>query len=191
MSKDFKRYSSYKLKRLSQSWRKQRGLHNKVRLGHRGYIKRVKIGSGTSSSEKSIIAVVKSQTDLMNLKSAKNTILVFSSNLGKRKKLLLLKKAEELGLSIANIEKDFAQKVEKELQERKQAKAEIKKKKETKQKELDKKAKEKQQEKEKEADKENAEKTIDSSADSETSAKELKEKQKKEQDKILTKKDGL
>jgi large subunit ribosomal protein L32e len=183
MSKDFKRYSSHKLKRLSPSWRKQRGLHNKVRLSHRGYIKKVKIGYGTSSELKSKIIVIKNEADLESVKTNKDSKLLFSSKLGKRKKIVLLKKAKDYGLKILNIEDDFEVKVENELKVRKAAKTELKQKKESRQKELTKKAEEKKKKEEK--------KTLEEKDQPEVSEKDKKDEEKKEKDKILTKKDSL
>ncbi len=172
MSKKFRRYNSYKLKRLANPWRKPRGLHNKLRLGFSGYGKAVKVGHGTPSKELNIV-VVKNQNDL-DMAKEKNAQIIFSSKLGLRKKVEMMKKVQELKLTVINVKDDFISKVEEKLKQRKTVKEELKKKKESKQKELDKKAKTKKDEK----------------SDEEKSDDEKKETEKKEKDKLLTKKDG-
>lgn len=171
MSKKFRRHNSHALKRVSASWRKPRGTDNKVRYGFRGYVKRVRVGYGTSSD--SNIVLVSNEGEL-NALVGKNATVIFSSTLGKRKKLLLLKKADELKIKIANVAADFVSKVEEDLKTRKVAKIEKTKAKESKKEELDKKA---------EAAVKKAKKSEEKSDD------EKKAEAKKEKDKILTKKE--
>jgi len=176
MSKDFKKHGNHKLSRLSNSWRKPRGLHNKLRLGFKDYGRNVSIGHGTATNVEQIV-VVKCEGDIKNLKGKQNIKILFSSKLGQLKKLKLLKLAQESGLAIANVDDKYAENVEKKQKEKKQLKEEKEQKKEKKQKELDKKAKDKKAEKKEE--------------EAELSDDEKKEAEKKERDKILTKKDGM
>ena len=127
MSKKFRRYNSYKLKRLANPWRKPRGLHNKLRLGFSGYGKAVKVGHGTPSKELNIV-VVKNQNDL-DMAKEKNAQIIFSSKLGLRKKVEMMKKVQELKLTVINVKDDFISKVEEKLKQRKTVKEELKKKK--------------------------------------------------------------
>lgn len=177
MSKNFQRFSSYKLSRLSSSWRKPRGLHNKLRLGLKDYGKRVSIGYGTGSTTK-IIKVICTEKELREVATEENKTVIFSTKLGKRKKLILFKLAQDLKVTILNVDKDFTSKVEDELKKRKEVREERKLKKEKKQKELDKKVQEKKSEKDKGQEKE-------------LTDEERKEQEKKEKDKILTKKEGM
>jgi large subunit ribosomal protein L32e len=215
MSKDFKRYGSHKMKRISPSWRKQRGLHNKVRLEHRGYSKKVKIGYGTPKDNKIQVIVVKNETDLLSLKGQKNITVLFSSKLGQKKKLLLFKKAKEMDVKISNIDDNYDVKVQDKLKQNKIVKEELKKKKESKQKEIAKKAEEKKKKDEtklnvksndksddkltdksdvKSSDKSDDKKNLTSDISdvkSQLTEKEKKDKEKKEKDKLLIKKDSL
>jgi len=175
MSKNFQRFSSHKLSRLSSSWRKPRGLHNKLRLGFKDYGKKVSIGYGTGSATK-IIKVICTENELREVAKEENKNVIFSTKLGKRKKLVLFKLAQELKVTILNVDKDFTSKVEDELKKRKEVREKRKLKKEKKQKELDKKAQEKKAEKDK---------------GKELTDEERKEQEKKEKDKLLTKKEGM
>lgn len=178
MSKEFKRHTSYKLKRVSPSWRKPKGLHNKVRKELSGYYKKVKIGYKRQNSGAKHIIV--SCLDELKKISDKSTNILISSTIGQRKKVQIIKSAKDLGLKIVNIKDDYLENVEKDLKERKSLKETRKKKKEDKKKELDKKAKEKEKEKEKEQ-----------ALESKLTDQEKKEKEKKEKDALLTRKDVI
>jgi len=172
MSKKFRRHNSHALKRVSASWRKPRGTDNKVRYGFRGYVNRVRVGYGTPS--KSNIVLVSNLGELEKLTGSDATI-IFSSTLGKRKKLDLIKKADELNLKIKNVADDFVSKVEENLKSKKAVKAEKIKAKEAKKAELDKRSKE-------------AKKKAKTEKTEEKTEEEKKTEAKKEKDKILTQK---
>jgi len=142
MSKDFRRHGSHKLARLSSSWRKPRGLHNKVRLEKTGYTGKVKIGYGTKPTEE--LVVVSSKTDLEKVTVKTVT---FSSKLGDRKKLDLLKVAKEKGITVVNVAADFDKKLEEKRAAVKKEQEARAKRKEARQKSMDKK-KPKKEEKE-------------------------------------------
>ncbi len=105
MSKDFPRYTRG-LKRLEESWRKPRGIHNKVRLCIKGKPKMPRIGYGTkkelkhkhpSGYEEVLVYNVK---DLDKVDKEKQAIRI--AKVGKKKKLEIQKKAYELGIKVLN-----------------------------------------------------------------------------------------
>ena len=183
MSKDFPRHNAHKIKRIQGGWRKPRGLDNKTRKELNGHLKKVKIGYGTPKNNSKIIIV--SNVHDFKKDQIKDVKYIFSSTLGKRKKITLIKEAEKLNLKILNIKSDFIKKVETELKERKDLKQKRKQKKEDKQKELDKKAKDKIKEQDKTKDKEK------SKLDNKLSEEDQQTQKKKEKDKILIKKEGI
>jgi large subunit ribosomal protein L32e len=174
MSKEFPRYNSHKEKKLSSSWRRPRGLQNKVRLSKKGYVKKVKIGYGRKSKEQNTI-FINSMKDLESLD--KGTKVVFSGKIGTKKKLLMLEMASQKGMVVTNVELGFAEKVKKNIDEKKKAKEELKKKKESK----------KEAEKSKKKQKEEKTTPVKDQLDE----KEKKEQEKKEKDKLLTKKGAI
>jgi large subunit ribosomal protein L32e len=117
----FKR-QNFLLSKLKESWRKPKGLHSKLRLKRRGKGKRPKIGYGTNKESKGLI---KNQryvyiSNVKGLENVKQPILI-SSNTGLKKKLEIVKKAEELNLKIINVN---AKKLLEKLKNRKEKKAE-------------------------------------------------------------------
>jgi len=123
VSKKFKRYQSNKLKRLNpESWRKPRGLHNKVRLSVRGHPDRVKVGYGTAASEKILQIVISCENDLLKVPKGKKVQILFSSTLGMKKKCALANKAKEMKIDVENIDDDYSSKVDEMLKARKKAK---------------------------------------------------------------------
>lgn len=133
MSKNFRRHDSHKLTRLSGSWRKPRGLHNKVRLEHKGYVHRVKIGFHKGDTQS--IVIITSLTDLQKT-TAKEVI--FSSKLGAKKRISLLAEAKKKGVRVANVPDNYAEVVAQRIKERKQASTARVERRATKQKELEK-----------------------------------------------------
>ena len=170
----FIRQDSHKKRRLGKKWRRPKGLHSKIRLKLRGRGKRISQGyrspkkvrylhkSGLNSS------LIKSIRDLESLDAQKNC-LVISSSLGDKKKIVVLKKAKELGFSILNVNnpEEYIKKIEDKITSKKKLKEDKKKKGEV----------EKKDAKEEKKDEKKAEKSVD----------EKKGIEKKEKDKVLTK----
>ena len=141
------------LKKLKNAWRRPKGLHNKLRLNKAGHQKKPSIGYKKPVTEKPLL--VKNLKDLNNIKS--NFIL--ASTIGTKKKIEIIKKAQEQKLQILNI-KDinaFLKKVE----EKQKKKKDITKKKEEKKKKFEEKAKEKTEEEKKIEEKQERKKVLE------------------------------
>ncbi|ABR56977.1 50S ribosomal protein L32e [Methanococcus aeolicus] len=107
---DFKRQEWFKCKRIGTSWRRTKGLHSSMRkqLTHRsaivkiGYRSPVEVrGLHPSGLEDIIIHNVK-ELEALNPEIQGARV---ASTVGKRKKIDIIKRAEELGIKIFNISK--------------------------------------------------------------------------------------
>lgn len=103
----FIRYLSWRLKRVDESWRKPKGIDNKLRLQVKGFGRLVKVGYGSSSEIRGrhpsglIPAVVSSIKDIEGL-SPSTHIVYISAKVGLRKRLQLLKELRKRGFKVAN-----------------------------------------------------------------------------------------
>ena len=152
-------------KRLSKNWRKPKGLHNKMRLNKKGYAKTLRHGYGSPALVKDLDyktglmpVIVHNKNELLALTKDQGALI--SSTVSAKKKLELIKVAQEKNIKIlqnverikTNIDKKKEQKKksQKEVQERKKAREKkIKKKQEKKKQEEKDKAKESESDKEK------------------------------------------
>ena len=171
---DFIRQDFHKKKRLSRKWRRPKGWHSKIRLNLRGRAKKVSIGYRSPKIVRGLHKsgllqnIIRSVNDLEGLDSKKNCGII-SYSVGTKKRVVILKKAKELGLNILNIKNPdkYIKEVEDKIN-------------------LRKKAKEVKTVKEKDAKKvEKKEEKLTEKVD-EVSKKEI---EKKEKDKVLTKKE--
>tara|TARA_Y100000310_G_scaffold342571_1_gene446368 strand:- start:1222 stop:1821 length:600 start_codon:yes stop_codon:yes gene_type:complete len=134
----FIRQDTNKTKRLKKVWRKPKGLHSKIRLNKRGHAKKPSLGYG---SPKSIRGGKKFKLvhNLNELEDAKSVVI--SSSVGLKKKVEILKIAQEKKLEILNVKQidKFLKDVEEKLKQKKEKKKKVVEKKEKKKKELEKK----------------------------------------------------
>ena len=145
---DFTRYKSKNIKKLSKSWRRPRGMHNKVRLRIKGHIKSPSIGYGNKKELKGLYKGTinyKIVNNLNDLKDLGLNAVIISSKLGLRKKLQLINEIKKLNLKVLNIKniESYLKDAEDKIKQRK----ERSKRKEQKKEELKKKAEEKSKEK--------------------------------------------
>ena len=124
----FAMQDSWKRKRISRnSWRKPRGLHSKMRLKKRGNLKTPSHGY---RSPKSIRALTPAGNKMIVVSSMKQLALVegkdmvLSSKVGNRKKLEIIKAAQEKKIVIINLNPDeLTKKIATGMEERKKKRA--------------------------------------------------------------------
>ena len=110
------------------SWRKPRGLHNKLRLRLKGHGKVPRVGYGNPADVRFTIegkypVLVNNEKDLLNIDKEKQ-LAIIASNVGKKKKLKLLEKANELGVKVLNVSKEkIVEKINKIKEEKAKKKA--------------------------------------------------------------------
>lgn len=101
-----------KKSKKKQVWRRPKGRDNKMREKRKGYPMVVSVGYKKKRSEKKHIKVVRNIEDLE--KNEKNEMIIIG-NIGKRKKIEIVKKAIKMKIPIQNINiKKFLKKTEKE-----------------------------------------------------------------------------
>ncbi|MFP4111639.1 MAG: eL32 family ribosomal protein [Candidatus Woesearchaeota archaeon] len=174
----FRKQDSHKKPKLSENYRRPRGLQSKMRLQKKGYIRRPKHGYGAPkdvrhmTKEGLVPFIVSNSLELDNIKPESECIII-SGSTGNKKKIEIIKKAIEKKITIENVNdpKNFIAKIEESLKQKKEAKK----------KKLDKRqAKRTKKRKESESKKESVEEKL--------SEDDKKKKEKEEKDKILQKK---
>jgi len=178
---EFVQQDSHKLNRLKKNWRRPRGSDSKMRLHLKGYKKNVEPGYGSPKAVKGMIEegvlpmIISSIKDLTKVNDKYGAII--SAKVGKKKKIEILKAAQEKKIKIFNIKDSakYKEQVTTEISERKKKRTEKKKKTEEK-----KKAEEKKEEKKE-----------DKLTEKVISEEEKSKSEKAEKDKIITKKGAL
>ncbi len=103
----FKQSDSHKKKKLADYWRKPRGIHNKTRYGIKGKCPLVKAGYGSPSLVRGLHpsgceeVLVRNTKDIEPLNAGRQAARI-AHTVGLRKRMLIEKKAAELGLKILN-----------------------------------------------------------------------------------------
>ena len=150
--------------RLKAKWRQPKGMHSKLRRKFKSRGQHPSIGYRAPLAVRGLNnkglreVVIKNITDLSKVTSKE--VILFSKSLGQKKKVELLKKAQELQLNVYNI-KDvvlYLKNVEEELKKRKESKKQLLVTKEQAQKEALKKAEKKKEKQESTEEKEKREK---------------------------------
>lgn len=89
-----------KKKKSLRKWRKAKGIHSKIKIKKKG--KPFPPSPGYKTPRRNPPILINNLSDLKKLKD-KNAIAILSGNLGARKKLDILKKANESKIKILNI----------------------------------------------------------------------------------------
>ena len=181
---NFIRQDAHKKVKLGEKWRKPKGIQSKMRLHRKGYRKSVSKGYKSpvlirGALSNGLFPVYVDNLSKLESVDPKTQAIIIMAKTGIRKKIDIIKKAQELKINIANVKDPI--KYLKEVEDKQKQKAEAKKQK-VKDKEEKKKKLEKKSEKESKK-KDSIENIADEAENSE-------EEKKKEQDKLLTAKDG-
>lgn len=100
LRRTWSRYSKLgKGRKKKQKWKKPTGRHNKMRWKRRGYPSVVSIGYKKDEDSRKKILVIR---NLKDLDSVKKGYIVVIGNIGKKKKIELLKKAKEKKIKFQN-----------------------------------------------------------------------------------------
>jgi large subunit ribosomal protein L32e len=104
---EFVRYESWRYMRLRKPWRKQIGLDNKARLKMKGWEVSPRIGFRSPRETRNLHPSGYKEIMVYNLKNLdkvdpKEYAIRISHQVGTRKRMLILGKAEELGLKVLN-----------------------------------------------------------------------------------------
>ena len=106
MSKKFVRRDSVRYLKLGKRrkkarvWRKPKGRDNKMRLKRKGYPRKVSIGFKSPKSKKPSSVFVRNLRELNKL--SKNAVIILA-RVGAKKKLELMKRAQENNIKILNM----------------------------------------------------------------------------------------
>ena len=103
----FKQTDSHKKKKLADYWRKPDGMHNKTRYSLHGKCPLVEAGYGSPAAVRGLHpsgfqeVLVKNPEDIESLKTDKQAARI-GRTVGSRKRVLIEKKAADMGLKILN-----------------------------------------------------------------------------------------
>jgi large subunit ribosomal protein L32e len=140
---DFSRHDSHKNKKLGSSWRRPKGLQNKLRLNKRGYGKPVSTGYGSPKAVRGLHPsgyepIRVHNTDDVDDVDPETQGIIIASNVGDRKRATIIEHAQDNDIEILNLDGDAKlQRIEEAMEERKEHREEIKKKKEERRKEAE------------------------------------------------------
>lgn len=104
---DFSRQEGYRMKKLKTGWRRPRGRHSKLRKQERSKGKAPRVGYGSPKATRGLTRYgykeirISNQGDLKKIDPSKEIALIAGS-VGKKKRMDIIKKAEELRVRIVN-----------------------------------------------------------------------------------------
>ncbi|MEA3248479.1 MAG: eL32 family ribosomal protein [Nanoarchaeota archaeon] len=97
----------------NRKWRGAKGRQNKLRLNRKGHSQRPKIGWGTEIKTKGFVSGIEAVRveNLKALKSLKKGVGIIIGSVGKKKKEVIIAKANEMKISVLNKYKKAAPKI--------------------------------------------------------------------------------
>jgi large subunit ribosomal protein L32e len=182
---DFKQQNFGKKKKIADRWKRPRGIQSKMRHRFKGYPIMVSKGWRSPAEVRGLDRLGNETVIVYNVqevaKVEKHKAIVISGNVGNKKRMEIILKAEELKIPVVNIKVDkFKDKIAKQKAEKVKEKEEKSAKKKKTIEDSLKKAEKKEKEK-----KEKKEKTSESPETAEEIVEEQKAEEKREKDDIL------
>ena len=104
---EFIRYESWRYVRVKENWRRPRGIDNKVRLKKKGYPSMPDVGWKTPEEVRGLHpsgfreVLVHNPKELEGLDPRRQAVRIAGS-VGRRKRMEIIKRADELGLKVLN-----------------------------------------------------------------------------------------
>jgi len=169
----FIRQDYHKIKCLKRAWRIPTGKHAKIRYGKAGHRYMVTPGYGSPREVYGFEGIRVCTVKEVEAVDPETQGIIISSSVGNKKKIEIIKKAQELSIKVINLRDldELISKINTDFENRKKDR---------------KSKKESRASKKKESEKKKEEKKLDEKI----SEEEKKEKEKKERDKVLTKKEA-
>ncbi len=103
----FKRHMHEAYKRIGTSWRKPRGIHSKIRIKQKGRIRMPNVGYGAPKELKFLHpsgyreVLTHNVKELQSIDKVKVAVKI-AHTVGKKKRIEILKKAEEMKIKVLN-----------------------------------------------------------------------------------------
>ncbi len=99
-------------KRVKSRWRKPRGIDNKKRIRKKSHGKNVKIGYKNDAKRRNLHPSGKEEVRVFNVQEVeslkgRDVVVRIAGQVGKKKRIEIMKKAEELNLRVLNPVKDI------------------------------------------------------------------------------------
>jgi len=104
----FQWWKVIKLRNKKESWRRPRGIHNKIRMKLKSRVSMVEVGYGSPREVRGLLpngkksVLVHNIEELEKIDKEKECVII-ASNVGKRKREQIINRAKELNIEIFNI----------------------------------------------------------------------------------------
>ncbi len=156
----FLRQDAHRVKKLKKKWRQPKGIHSKMRYKLRSYRKQPSIGYSSPREVRGLDSKGRREIKIENVRDLDkvkvNEVIVIGATVGTKKKIEILRKAQEKKLNVKNVKdiEGFIKSVEEKLKKKKEDSKEKEEEKKKSKEEALKKAEEKKKEEEKKTEEE-------------------------------------